>query len=296
MQSFDPSGSTGDYRRTVDEQESARAVTGGSGSGTPAHGPARSPEELAGRLAALGIDVPALTWHGDLAIGVPVADFACPAGEAIGWWRRLHAVAGRTGHQPVLVDQDRTVLFATPVLEELTWEPLGPAQRLARSAALDPVAVLNPKGTTLDTVDPDEVERWLEEWPDDPRRIDRLPLPDDCGQDGPVIVALVPAAYNWQIPVLLSYGYFNGCPHPSVHGAVLRHWNRRYGLDVVSMTHAAMGFAVSRPPRTRRAALEFAWEYAGYCLDGFDVVYEAEDMGGMAACLIDAEVMHAWWD
>jgi hypothetical protein len=62
------------------------------------------------------------------------------------------------------------------------------------------------------------------------------------------------------------------------------------------MTHAAMEFMVSRPPRTRRDALEFAWEYAGYCPDGFDGVYEAEDMGGMAACLIDAEVVHAWWD
>lgn len=287
-------------------EEHVRTVTGDPASGVPGGSPdagspawpgsAGSPEDLADRFAALGIDVPALTWHGDLAIGVPTADFPCPAEEAIGWWRRLRAVADRTGYQPVLVDPDRTVLFADPVLEELTWVPLGPAERLAQSAALDPVAVLNPKGTTLDTVDPDEVERWLEQWPDDPRRIDQLRLPYDCGQDGPVILALVPAAYNWQIPVLLSYGNFNGCPHPSVHGAALRHWHQRYGLDVVSMTHAAMEFAVSRPPRTRRDALEFAWEYAGYCPDGFDVVYEAEDMGGMAACLVDAEVVRAWWD
>jgi len=57
-----------------------------------------------------------------------------------------------------------------------------------------------------------------------------------------------------------------------------------------------MEFAVSRPPRTRREALEFAWEYVVYCPDGFDMVYEAEDMGGMAACLIEAEVVRAWWD
>lgn len=252
---------------------------------------AGSPEDLAGRFAALGIDVPTLTWHGDLAIGVPVAEFPCPAEEAIGWWRRLRAVAGRTGHQPVLVDPDRAVLFAKPVLEELTWVPLGPNERLAQSAAL-----LIPEGTALDTIDPDEVERWLEEWPDDPRRIDQLRLPYDCGQVGPVVVALVPAAYNWQVPVLLSYGDFNGCPPPSVHGAVLRRWHQRYGLDIVSMSHDAMEFAVSRPPRTRRDALEFALEYAGYCPDGFDGVYEAEDMGGMAACLIDAEVLRAWWD
>jgi len=191
-------------------------------------------------------------------MGVPVADFPCPAEEAIEWWRRLHTVAGRTGHQPMLVDPDRTVLFEDPVLEELTWVPLGPTERLAQSAALDPVAVLNPKGATLDTVDPDEVERWLQQWPDDPRRIDQLRLPYDCGQDGPVILALVPAAHNWQVPVLFSYGDFNGCPHPSVHGAALRHWQQRYGLDVVSMTSAAMEFAVFRPPRTRRDALEFA--------------------------------------
>ena len=275
----------------------SRVLAGSLDAGAPAWpGPAGSPEDLAGRFAALGIDVPALTWHGNLAVGVPVADFPCSAEEAIGWWRRLHAVAGRTGYQPVLIDPDRTVLFADPVLEELTWVPLGPAERLTQSAALDPVAVLNAKGATLDTVDPDEVERWLKQWPDDPCRIDRFRLPYDCGQDGPVVLALVPAAHGWQVPVLLSYGYFNDCPHPSVHGAVLRHWHQRYGLDVVSMTHAAMEFAVSRPPRTRRDALEFAWEYVMYCLDGFDMVYEAEDMGGMAACLIDAEVVRAWWD
>ena len=259
-------------------------------------GPARSPDDLAGRCAALGIEVSALTWHGDLAIGVPVADFPCGAEEAFGWWRRLHAVAGRTGYQPVLVDPDRTVLFADPVLEELTWAPLGPAERLAQSAALDPVAVLNPKGVTLDTVDPHEVARWLDQWPDDPHRIEEIRLPYDRGQDGPVVLALVPAGLNWQVPVLLSYGNVNDCPHPSVHGAVLRHWQQRYGLAVVSMTHAAMEFTVSRPPRTRRAALEFAWEYAAYCPDGFDGVYRAEDPGAMAACLVDAEVVRAWWD
>jgi hypothetical protein len=123
--------------------------------------------------------------------------------------------------------------------------------------------VFNPKGAALDTIDPDEVERWLQQWPDDPRRIDQLRLPYDCGQDGPAILVLVPAAHNWQVPVLFSYGDFNGCPYPSVHGAALRHWQQR------SMTRVAMEFAVSRTPRTRRDALEFAdvnsilWEYAG---------------------------------
>jgi hypothetical protein len=62
-------------------EEHVRTVTGGPGSevasrvpagspdaGSPAWpGPAGSPEDLASRFAALGIDVPALTWHGDLA-------------------------------------------------------------------------------------------------------------------------------------------------------------------------------------------------------------------------------------
>lgn len=286
------------------DEELVRAVTGVQAHSPDAGswtwpGPAGSPAELTSRFAAAGIDVPGLTWHDDLAIGVPVADFPCPAEEAIGWWRRLHAVAGRSGYQPVLVDPDRDVLLAEPVrkqLDALTWVPVGPAERLAQSAALDPVAVLYPTGETLDNIHPLEIERWLEQWPDDPYRIDELRLPYHCYQRGPVTLALVPAAHNWQVPVLLSYGYFNDCPHPSVHGAALRHWHQRHGLDVVAMAPDAMEFTVSRPPRTRRDALAFAWEYAAYCADGFDAVYEAETDVGMAACLIDAEVVRAWWD
>lgn len=256
---------------------------------------------VADRFSVLGIELPALTWHGDLAAGVPVADFAATVGDAVQWWRRLHAVAGQTGYQPVLVDPDRQALQGKPMPEELTWVPLGAAERLAESAALDPLAVLNPGGTGLETADPDEVEGWLEEWPDDPRRIGEIRVPSGCDPSGcgpadPAVVALVPAEHGWQVPVLLSFGDFNDCPRPSVHGAVLRHWQQRYGLEVVAMDRDAMQFAVSRPPRTRQEALEFAWEYASYCPDGFDGPYAAEDLGGMAACLIDAEVVVAWWD
>jgi uncharacterized protein DUF4253 len=62
------------------------------------------------------------------------------------------------------------------------------------------------------------------------------------------------------------------------------------------MAPDAMEFTVSRPPRTRRDALAFAWEYATYCADGVDAVYEADTAIGVAACLIDAEVVRAWWD
>jgi hypothetical protein len=265
---------------------------------------ARTPVELAGRFSALGIDLPALTWHAELAVGAPVADFASRPQDALDWWRRLRAVADRTGYQPVLVDPDRTAPLGAPMPEELSWVPLSAADRLAECAALDPVAVLNPGGSTLDTVDPDEVERWLDEWPDEPRRFDRVRVPTGCAatgcapgeQEEAAVVALVPAAHGWQVPVLLSFGDFNDCPRPSVHGAVLRHWHQRYGLDLVAIASDGMQFVVSRPPRTRREALEFAWEYAGYCPDGFDGLYAAEDLGGMAACLIDAETVLTWWD
>jgi hypothetical protein len=61
------------------------------------------------------------------------------------------------------------------------------------------------------------------------------------------------------------------------------------------MARDGMDLALTRPPRTRLAALELAWEYPVYCLDGMSL-YDADHIPDLAGCLIDADLVRFWWD
>ncbi|WIX92354.1 DUF4253 domain-containing protein [Amycolatopsis sp. DG1A-15b] len=126
--------------------------------------------------------------------------------------------------------------------------------------------------------------------PAEPHRDDSFRMPAE------VFVALVPAVAAWQLPAVLGYGGWEGFPTAAAHSAILRHWRDAYGAELVCMTTTSVELAVARPPRTRPDALAFAWEYAGYCPDSVDTIYQADDLAALAAGLIDAEVVHAWWD
>jgi hypothetical protein len=243
-------------------------------------------EEIAQRLAQVGVDVPPLETL-DLVEGVTAAGFGSSGDEAVEWWRRLNAAADRTGCRPVLIPSAEEV---KPVVEEGT-----PAQRLAACDKLDPAAVLSPHGSWVD-LDADMQEAYLDRWPDDVDRLDGFRMVHDLqGRPAPVIVALVIAEYGWQIPTMLSYGNWNDCPAPAVHGVVLRHWYQRYGAELVGLTHDGMEFALARPPRTREDAMALAYDYVTYSLDGMSL-YDADDLPDLAACLIDADVLRLWWD
>jgi hypothetical protein len=111
-----------------------------------------------------------------------------------------------------------------------------------------------------------------------------------------VLVALVPAENSWQVPAVLGYGDRERFPPAAEHSAILRHWHDRYGAALVCMSATNAELAITRPPRTRPDALAFAWEYASYCQDSVDAIYQADDLADLAASLIDAEVVIAWWD
>jgi Domain of unknown function (DUF4253) len=262
-------------------------------------------DDLAGRLAVLGIDVPTLEPVAGVAAGVTVLGFSAAGEEALAWWRTLRAVSEDTGYWPVLIESDRPISLAQsstsdgdpgnsdPEADAAT----GPAGRLARAAELDAAEILNPGGATLDSLGDEQRRELLEAWPDEPYRIDRFSLPfSRTDQPKPVLVALVAAEHGWQVPALLDHGGWNLCPEPAAHSAVLRYWHDRYGADLVCMSYSSIELAMTRPPRTRSAALALAWEYASYCYDSTDAVYQADDLASLAASLIDAEVMLAWWD
>jgi hypothetical protein len=225
------------------------------------------------------VELPALGPVTRTRTGAAVPGFPSAGEEALEWWRTLRAAHEDTGRWPVIVDA-RSIA--------MTGEKAGPGQ----PAELDATEILNPGGVTLDSLGDEGLEDLLDQWPDDPCRVDRFGLPFSREP----AVALFEVEHGWQVPDLLGYGDWNRCPPPAVHTAVLRHWERAYGAELVCLTWSSLELTMSRPPRTRRAALALAWEYAGYCEDSVDAIYGADNLAELAASFLDAEVLTAWWD
>jgi hypothetical protein len=253
-------------------------------------------EELAARLARAGVEVPRLEPL-PLAGDVTAMGFPSSGTEAVDWWRRLHAVAGRTGCRPVLIPGGDRFLAPAGDTGDTGASRLEDRleDKLEDGAALDAGTILNPKGSWAD-LDPHARQDMLDRWPPEPRRLDTFGLP--YGRDGgpaPVDVALVVAEHGWRIPAIVNFGGWNACPPAAVHGAVLRYWSGCYGAELACLSWATVELALARPPRTRPEAMALAWEYATYCLDGMSL-YDADDIPDLAACLIDAGVVRCWWD
>lgn len=240
-------------------------------------------------LAEHGMGVPRLDPLLDAGSGVTVLGFSSAGEQALAWWRRLREVSDRVGHWPLLLSPEMPAVLSQP--------RVAPAVLLARAAELDGAEVLARHGGRLESLDEQQRRELLARWPQEPCRYDGFRLPFSAtGQPDPTLVALVPAQHGWQVPAVLGYGGWNDYPPPAEHSAILRYWHDRYGAELVCMSKASVELMIARPPRTHQDALAFAWEYCSYCYDGVDVLYEADDVGALAASLIDAEVVHAWWD
>jgi hypothetical protein len=206
--------------------------------------------------------------------GIAVHGFAAPAAQARSWWRRLRPRHATTGLWPLLMDPD------TPAdIEAMSWHPDTPAEISAEPRGRP--AALGRAPTELDLA---ELESG--EWPEPPDRPGR--------DEGPAVVALLPVAAPWRIPLLLGYGDWNGYPAPPAHAAILRHFHARYGAEPVVLTRDSVEFAVARPPVDRRSALTLAWDYATYN-DAADL-YGVDSLPELAAALLGAPVWRAWWD
>ncbi|WP_426502470.1 DUF4253 domain-containing protein [Dactylosporangium sp. McL0621] len=205
--------------------------------------------------------------------GVPVHGFAVPAAQARSWWRRLRPRHATTGLWPLLMDPDTPAELAAMAGDpgpEPWEEPPG------RPAAL---------GRPPTELDLDELEAG--EWPE---VYDRPREPDE----GTAVVALLPVAAPWRIPLLLGYGDWNGYPAPPAHAAMLHHFHTRYGAEPVILTRDSLEFTVARPPLDRRAAVALAWDYEMYT-DALDL-HGLDSLPELAAVLLGATVWRAWWD
>jgi hypothetical protein len=135
------------------------------------------------------------------------------------------------------------------------------------------------------------------EWPEDVWPGNSFSTPYDfTGEPWPeVFIGLVPTKESWQVPIYLQFGGFNACPHPDVHGAVLRYWQEKYGAEVACVQSDTLELNVARPPQGREEALRLAREMYLFCQD--IVEQGTRTLEWLAAeKALDSTTWFFWWD
>jgi hypothetical protein len=109
------------------------------------------------------------------------------------------------------------------------------------------------------------------------------------------LLGLFPTTEGWQCPAYWHWSIANAYLKTADHCCVMRRWEHEYGAELVMMFHqAVVQFRVTRPPRTRRAAMKLAVEHYLYCTDRVD--QGAGTIERLAAQLLDAPVWYFWFD
>ncbi|MFP3961878.1 DUF4253 domain-containing protein, partial [Actinomadura fulvescens] len=75
--------------------------------------------------------------------------------------------------------------------------------------------------------------------------------------------------------------------------AMLRSWQRRFGVRLCSMGHSTLVVSVAWPPRTQEHAWQVAMEHYAFCPD---LGQEYDDFEEYAQGLVDAKTWWMWWD
>jgi hypothetical protein len=109
-----------------------------------------------------------------------------------------------------------------------------------------------------------------------------------------VTVGLFPHPEGWKVPAVMKFGRWNACPRPEEHCGIMRFWEDAYGARLACMTQDTVEFLVSRPPTTKKAALQLARDHGLYCSDS---IYQgAGSLDRLAAGLQKGESWYFWWD
>jgi hypothetical protein len=109
-----------------------------------------------------------------------------------------------------------------------------------------------------------------------------------------VHVLFVPAEHGWQVPAYLRWGDWNACPPPEYHVAALRHWNEKFGVELVGIGGDRMDLYVKSPPTRHDQALVAAQDIYRYCPDIVD--QGTETLAALAATMVSGHWWNFWWD
>ncbi len=108
--------------------------------------------------------------------------------------------------------------------------------------------------------------------------------------DPPAIIARLPIAESWHVPICLNLGGWNAMPRSEELAAWAKRWKHLYGADIARVTLDTITFWVERPPATFEAAKQL---YLEFFLTG------AENLDGqneMIADLRSTRYWTLWWD
>ncbi len=225
------------------------------------------------------------------------------ASTAVARWREARAGTPGTGLYPIIVGQPLDVLGQPEDLEFIEVgadAPWSLAEVLAK-ATPEALAAFRQERQADAAEAASEIGEYPErgDWPDEPGTMDDpeglavlLDLDDNPVDE--VLLAHVRAASGADALGALGYGAWNDCPHPWIHVAQVRAWQERYGAELVVGANDTLEFFVSRPPRTREAAIELALEQFWYCADIVD--QGVGTIEALANELLDAPRWFFWWD
>lgn len=238
-------------------------------------------------LAKSGVEVPELRvlMRRD---GRALPGFRVNADEALNMWERLRAATDATGWYPLIF---RDAYGHTDASEDANAEVVADTLRAA------------------DECDPD---RWFEIRRSD-FDADERPMPRKPGAKGDapkgfhvthpgpkgegaedLFMVLVPTKDPCAVPAHIAFGGWNECPDPHVQVAMLRRWNRAYGVEPVTCGGDVLELRAAKRPGTLGEALQLAEEQFLYCNDIVDQGLDSID--ALADTLMRSSIWFFWWD
>ena len=225
-----------------------------------------------------------------LLAAVPYPRVEVPGARALAEWQRLRA-EGKGW--PVIVGDDEQL---DAIAEQFSIDEPAPAPAaiLAKAAALRfPDSLAQWSGTDPDLPDPP-----LGTWPaPDAVAGTGLTVANDIVSGAPfsrVHILLIPPASSWEVPAYLRWGNWNACPAPEQHVAALRHWNERFGAELVGIDRDTLNLRTTRRPADRQSALALAGDQYRYFPDIID--QGVGSLSTLAAILMAGDWWFFWWD
>ncbi|MFD8693044.1 DUF4253 domain-containing protein [Streptomyces sp. NPDC059651] len=140
----------------------------------------------------------------------------------------------------------------------------------------------------------------LAEGPDSPEEL-AAAMADMLTDDGMAMegarLALVPARRSADIPAAIGWGGpLNHENDVARLCAVLRSWEDRFGIRVLSLGFDTLAVSVARPPTTQEEALALAAEHFAFCPDNIQQSTLNTLEAYAEKALLNQEAWSFWWD
>jgi hypothetical protein len=210
--------------------------------------------------------------------------YPVPRASAAEQWRTLRDLVPETGHWPLLIGGENLEIWQE-------HSEVSVADELRQAAEIDPAAWFAHQAE--DMAGDEEVWPEPSPWPDEAAPSHGFYFTERDGKSS-LHMALLPTTRGWEAPAWVGFGDWNACPSPAEHVALMRHWETKYGAEVVCIDRDVLEMHVSRPPNTREEAMALAREQFLYC---DDIVYQGtETLEALAATLLGGTTWFFWWD